>query len=845
MQKTTNTIALTAFLLFAVSSVFGQNLLPTEWAGFEGGVANYFVKDAGGATLTWATDQYRTANYSLKIQKPATGTAARWVAADLYRYWDIFVEPDRGMEIGGWVKTSGVNTSPATDADKIQLKFTFYNAGTDILEGPVVLDIDQTSSTSSGWMEVKNDFALAPSLVADSIRVEFVFGSGATGTAWLDDIFIRPAESGGDWVGDLFNSNVDAPTGWFYWWADFSAGDSAWTDSIDYIVTASDAFAHSGTYSAYIEGQAGRTNDFFISTDIMPIPNEPLIVSAWMKAVGINADSVNNGPDTWATGFKILWHDVDDGRDAWGQIGEDNRFFTVPGDTFDFMPFATVVTPPAEAVGLSLRLWVGKEFLGATYWDDVAVTPLSEIANEIPSEWAGLEGGIANYFAKDAGDKAILTWATDEFRTANYSLKILKPETGTAARWVAADLYRYWDIFVEPDRGMEIGGWVKTSGVNTSPATDADKIQLKFTFYNAGTDILEGPVVLDIDQTSSTSSGWMEVKNDFALAPSLVADSIRVEFVFGSGATGTAWLDDIFIRPAESGGDWVGDLFNSNVDAPTGWFYWWADFSAGKAGWNRTVDYVVSASDAFAHSGTYSAYVEGQAGRSNDFFISTDIMPIPNEPLIVSAWMKAVGINADSVNNGPDTWATGFKILWHDVDDGRDAWGQIGEDNRFFTVPGDTFDFMPFATVVTPPAEAVGLSLRLWVGKEFLGATYWDDVTVSTLSGVQTPVGVVPEPEFLATVPKSVELLQNYPNPFNPSTIIRYGVPKASDVKVEIFNLLGQKVITLVDRNQIAGTYEVTWNGNSASGNIVAGGMYFYRLRIGDTAVTKKMIFLK
>ena len=147
--------------------------------------------------------------------------------------------------------------------------------------------------------------------------------------------------------------------------------------------------------------------------------------------------------------------------------------------------------------------------------------------------------------------------------------------------------------------------------------------------------------------------------------------------------------------------------------------------------------------------------------------------------------------------------------------------------------------------MVTPPAEAIGMSLRLWVGKEFLGATYWDDIVLVSLPGAQTPVGVVPEPKFLAGVPMSVELLQNYPKPFNPSTIIRDGVPEAYSVKVEIFNLLGQRIITLVDRNQIACTYEVTWNGNSASGNIVAGSMYFYRLRAGDIHITKKMLLLK
>ena len=378
-------------------------------------------------------------------------------------------------------------------------------------------------------------------------------------------------------------------------------------------------------------------------------------------------------------------------------------------------------------------------------------------------------------------------------------------------------------------------------------------------------DILGGPVVLDVDQTSATSAGWMEVKNNFALAPSQVADSIKVEFVFGADATGIAWLDDWFIRPTVSG-EWAGDFFNSNVDVPTGWFYWWADFSSGDSAWDTSVDYIVSASDAYAHTGTYSGLVEGQAGRTNDFFISSDIMPIPNEPLVISAWMKGVGVNADSANNGPDTYATGFKVLWHDADDGRDAWGQIGETVSFFNVPGDTFDWTPFAAVMTPPVDAIGVSFRLWVGKEFLGQTYWDDLKITPLSGmanelpaelagletavpnyfaseVLPPIGV--KGDIFSNIPRTIELSQNHPNPFNPSTHIVFGIPNNSHVTLDVFNILGQRVTTLVNGMREAGTYEVKWDSRNDSGNLVSGGIYFYRLRAGDVHVTKKMLLLK
>ena len=461
---------------------------------------------------------------------------------------------------------------------------------------------------------------------------------------------------------------------------------------------------------------------------------------------------------------------------------------------------------------------------------------------------------------------ATLTWATDEYRTANYSLKIEK--TGTDAgisRWFAADLYRYWDVFVGTDIGTELGAWVKTSGVNTNPSSDAEKIQLKFTFFTAGVDILGAPVILDVDQSTATSTGWMEVKNTFALAPSQLADSIRVEFIFGNDATGTAWLDDWFIRPTVSG-EWAGDFFNANVDAPTGWFYWWADFSAGKPEWDTSNDYIVTASDAFAHTGTYSAYIEGQAGRTNDFYISSDFIEIPEEPIVISAWLKGIGLKSDSTNLGIDTWSVGFTVTWHSAADGRDAWDELSGTGSFFTVPGDTFDWTPFVKVMTPPAGTVSMSLRLRVGKNFLGATYWDDVKITPLSDltnemaanvagfegampnyfateVLPPIGV--EGIMPSYVPRSLELTQNHPNPFNPSTTIRYGIPKASNVKVEIFNLLGQHIITLVDSKHDAGVYTVKWNGNTENGMLASGGIYFYRLRAGDVHITKKMLLLK
>ncbi len=100
-------------------------------------------------------------------------------------------------------------------------------------------------------------------------------------------------------------------------------------------------------------------------------------------------------------------------------------------------------------------------------------------------------------------------------------------------------------------------------------------------------------------------------------------------------------------------------------------------------------------------------------------------------------------------------------------------------------------------------------------------------------------------PTRLANAPKNFELKQNYPNPFNPSTTIEFSLPKASDVRLEIFDLTGRVLIRLEKGSLKAGTYKVQWNGMNAKGQPVASGMYFYRLQAGGKTLMKKMILLR
>ena len=94
------------------------------------------------------------------------------------------------------------------------------------------------------------------------------------------------------------------------------------------------------------------------------------------------------------------------------------------------------------------------------------------------------------------------------------------------------------------------------------------------------------------------------------------------------------------------------------------------------------------------------------------------------------------------------------------------------------------------------------------------------------------------------TLPEGFTLGPNYPNPFNPSTIIPYQLAASSAVRLEVFNLLGQRVATLVEGERPAGFHTATWHATDAAGRAVGAGVYIYRLAVGAASQTGRMVLL-
>jgi hypothetical protein len=202
---------------------------------------------------------------------------------------------------------------------------------------------------------------------------------------------------------------------------------------------------------------------------------------------------------------------------------------------------------------------------------------------------------------------------------------------------------------------------------------------------------------------------------------------------------------------------------------------------------------------------TWSTLGTGSSNGVNDWVYALAV--VGNEVFVGGAFTSAGGVSANNVarfNTQTNTWSTLGTGSSNGVDGGGVyALAVVGND----VVVGGRF------------TSAGGVSAN-YVAR-------WNSGT----SRVE---------QLSPTAPKTFLLEQNYPNPFNPSTTIRYQLPVASEVKLEVYDVLGKKIATLVNERQSAGSYQVVWNASGLSS-----GTYFYRLQAGTFVETKKMIMVK
>lgn len=187
-----------------------------------------------------------------------------------------------------------------------------------------------------------------------------------------------------------------------------------------------------------------------------------------------------------------------------------------------------------------------------------------------------------------------------------------------------------------------------------------------------------------------------------------------------------------------------------------------------------------------------------------------------------------------SLQQGHDWWD------WNS-DPYTDAeWFALMSDGIWFDPPPAPHDFRylqklgPFAI---PAEDSINVVLGLGIGEGIEGLRANLEVAQWLFDNGYNPTSVDQDNDRL---PTGFTLAENYPNPFNASTIIHYGLPVTSNVTIEIYDILGRRVKTLVNEEQQAGYHQVTWDASELSS-----GLYFYRIQAGDYAETKKMLLLK
>ncbi len=156
-----------------------------------------------------------------------------------------------------------------------------------------------------------------------------------------------------------------------------------------------------------------------------------------------------------------------------------------------------------------------------------------------------------------------------------------------------------------------------------------------------------------------------------------------------------------------------------------------------------------------------------------------------------------------------------------------------------------SFGFMPVYGAEVLSGEAAGKSAGSIITLKVNGEIAKETITW-TENGDRIRVNeLTTAGKTSSNLPVSFALNQNYPNPFNPETAIDYVVPTSGHVELAVYNVLGDKIKTLVSGYQVAGSYTVKWHADSDAGTTVASGVYFYKLTAGDFTDTKKMTLLK
>lgn len=184
-----------------------------------------------------------------------------------------------------------------------------------------------------------------------------------------------------------------------------------------------------------------------------------------------------------------------------------------------------------------------------------------------------------------------------------------------------------------------------------------------------------------------------------------------------------------------------------------------------------------------------------------------------------------------------------FKLIGNNIKNARfipsSALGQFEIANSILGDTANIFLIYNLSGKVIPPGNEIVLGRF----ENTSTAISIKDVVVSDANGKTILTNIINNGE--SSIPTEYYLLQNYPNPFNMETRIEFGLPKTSDVEVNIYNILGQRIKTISKKEMSAGRHTINWNGRNEVGNVVSSGVYIYQMKANQFIANKKLMLLK
>ena len=235
----------------------------------------------------------------------------------------------------------------------------------------------------------------------------------------------------------------------------------------------------------------------------------------------------------------------------------------------------------------------------------------------------------------------------------------------------------------------------------------------------------------------------------------------------------------------------------------------------------------------------------------NDFYNSPIPAPQNAPAMLAPFWDDFKSLSGQmKVYYHQDTTAGWFTIGWKNARDDDNSQTETFEivilDRAMWpTLTDDNDIIFQYFRALNPSTISVGIcspDKRMGIQCLFNNAYTPGADTVNNGRAIKFTTGSLYRPDVIgeSNLPVKFSLSQNYPNPFNASTSIRFALPAAGHVTIDVFNLLGERVQRLTDADFNAGDHSVIWNANQATS-----GVYFYRLSTKEGIVTKRMVLLK